>query len=192
MKKRIIAAALAAILIACCAIAELVWNGVILLNNPPHEKYPVRGVDVSAYQGEIDWQTLAAQDIDFAFIKATEGSTFVDKNFARNFSQAQQTALAVGAYHIFSYDSPGSTQAENFITNVIPYEGMLPPVIDLEFYGDKAKNPPDRACVDTELRAMISLLTEHYDMPPIIYATEKSYKLYLDGGYASRIYHAHS
>ena len=183
MKKKKLIMLFALLLAVGCALSALVWNGNILLNNPSHEKYPVQGVDVSAYQGEIDWQTLAVQDIDFAFIKATEGSTFVDKNFAFNFEQAQQTDLAVGAYHFFSYDSAGKTQAENFIANVIPYEGMLPPVIDLEFYGDKEKHPPERAYVDAELSAMIEILTDHYGMAPIIYATEKSYELYLDGNY---------
>jgi len=183
MKKKSLFAILAVLLVAGCAAFALVWNGVILLNNPSPEKYPVRGVDVSSYQGEIDWQTLAAQDIDFAFIKATEGSTFVDRNFDRNFGQAQQTDLSVGAYHFFSYDSTGSTQAENFISHVTPFEGMLPPVIDLEFYGDKEKNPPDRALVDSELHTMIDILTEYYGMSPVIYATEKSYKLYLEGDY---------
>lgn len=183
MKKKMLIMLLALLLAVGCALCALVWNGNILLNNPSREKYPVRGVDVSTYQGEIDWQTLAAQDISFAFIKATEGSTFVDKNFACNFEQARQTSLAVGAYHFFSYDSAGATQAENFIANVIPYEGMLPPVIDLEFYGDKEKNPPERTYVDKELSAMIEILTDHYGMPPIIYATEKSYELYLEGDY---------
>lgn len=182
--KKPLCAVLAALVLAGCIALCLLWNGVVLLNNPPRDQYPVRGVDVSAYQGEIDWEILAAQDISFAFIKATEGSTFVDKHFARNFAHAQETPLAVGAYHFFSYDSPGKTQAENFISNVVPFEGMLPPVIDLEFYGDKAKNPPARAQVDAELRDMIAALTDHYGMPPIIYATEKSYALYLEGGYA--------
>ena len=185
MKKKSIIAVFAVLCIIGCSLFALVWNGIILLNNPSQEKYPVRGVDVSAYQGEIDWQTLAAQDISFAFIKATEGSTFVDKKFAYNFELAQQTGLSVGAYHFFSYDSPGSTQAENFIANVIPFEGMLPPVIDLEFYGDKQKNPPDRAYVNKELSNMIDILTNHYGISPIIYATEKSYELYLEGGYKS-------
>jgi len=183
MKKKRLIAFLALLFTAGCLAFALVWNGTILLNNPSEEKYPVRGVDVSAYQGEIDWQTLAAQDFDFAFIKATEGSTFVDKNFAFNFEQAQNTGLAVGAYHFFSYDSPGKTQAENFISNVAPFDGMLPPVIDLEFYGDKEKHPPERAYVDAELTAMIDMLTDYYGVSPIIYATEKSYELYLEGGY---------
>ena len=53
----------------------LVWNGIIQLNHPSQESYPVRGVDVSSYQGEIDWQVLSRQGIQFAFIKATEGSS---------------------------------------------------------------------------------------------------------------------
>ena len=68
MKKKRLIAFLALLFTAGCLAFALVWNGTILLNNPSEEKYPVRGVDVSAYQGEIDWQTLAAQDIDFAFI----------------------------------------------------------------------------------------------------------------------------
>lgn len=182
VKRGLIAAGTLALL-GVLAIA-LVWNGVILLNNPGRERYPVRGVDVSNWQGEIDWPTLAAQDIGFAFIKATEGSDFVDRRFAENWSGAQQTGLRTGVYHFFSFDSPGHTQAENFIRTVKPFEGMLPPVIDVEFYGDKAKNPPAREDVCRELDDMVALLKAHYGMQPILYATRESYDLYLAGAYA--------
>lgn len=165
-------------------VAVLLWNGVILLNNPSKDEYPVRGVDVSAYQGEIDWKTLSGQGIDFAFIKSTEGSSFRDRHFGFNWEQAQKTELSVGAYHFFGFDSAGVTQAENFINAVIPFDGMLPPVIDIEFYGDKEKNPPSRADVGVQLKAMLNALEEHYGLKPIIYATKESYELYLDGDYA--------
>lgn len=171
------------IIVLCIVLFALVWNGVIILNSFSAGKYPVRGVDVSAYQGKIDWETLSSLDISFAFIKATEGSSFVDKCFEYNYNEAKKTGLAVGAYHFFSYDSEGKTQAGNFINTVIPYDGMLPPVIDLEFYGDKEKNPPEREYVDSELKAMLGMLEEHYNLKPIIYATEKSYRLYLSGDY---------
>ena len=161
----------------------LAWNGVIILNEHRSNKYDVKGVDISSYQGEIDWDILASQNISFAFIKATEGSTFVDENFAYNFEAAQKTPLSVGAYHFFSYDSSGITQAENFINAVIPFEGMLPPVIDVEFYGDKEMNPPAREQVSEQLKAMLDLLEKHYNQKPIIYATEKSYELYLTNDY---------
>lgn len=161
----------------------LVWNGVIILNGFAANQYPVKGVDVSAYQGEVDWQTLSAQDISFVFIKATEGSSFVDQYFSYNYEEAKKTNLAVGAYHFFSYDSEGKTQAENFINTVTPFEGMLPPVIDLEFYGDKEQNPPAREDIDVQLKVMLDALEEHYSQKPIIYATGKSYELYLAGDY---------
>ena len=158
---------------------ELVWNGVVILNSASSRDYEIRGVDVSSYQGQIDWNTLADSGISFAFIKATEGSTHVDKYFQTNFENAQKTSLAVGAYHFFSYDSSGIAQAESFISTVEAFDGMLPPVIDLEFYGDKEKDPPSRDYVSRELGAMLDALEEHYGTKPIIYTTEKVYELYL-------------
>ncbi len=186
MKKRIITASIIGVLLLVIILATifaLVWNGVIILNRSNADKYNVKGIDVSSYQGKIDWGVLSRQNISFVFIKATEGSTFVDKSFDYNFTEAQKTSLAVGAYHFFSYDSGGQTQAENFINTVTPFEGMLPPVIDLEFYGDKEKDPPDRESVSAQLKIMLELLEEHYGQKPIIYATEKSYKLYLSNDY---------
>ena len=55
----------------------------------------MRGVDVSKYQGEIDWPVLAEQEISFAFIKATEGSSHVDARFAYNYEEARKTGLRV-------------------------------------------------------------------------------------------------
>ena len=161
----------------------LIWNGIIILNASHSDKYNIKGIDVSSYQGKIDWAVLSSQNISFAFIKATEGSSFVDKNFAYNFEEARKNSLAVGAYHFFSYDSKGETQAENFINTVIPFEGMLPPVIDLEFYGDRKKDPPSRYAVEKQLKVMLALLEKHYNQKPIIYATEKSYELYLSNDY---------
>ena len=174
---------LTVVLFGLILIFALLWNGVILLNNPSSQEYPVRGVDVSSYQGEIDWETLASQNISFAFLKATEGSSYVDPHFAYNYQQAQQTGLRVGAYHFFSYDSGGDTQADNFIRTVSPMDNMLPPVVDLEFYGDKEDNPPEPETVRSQLNILLDRLEEHYGMKPILYATEKSYSLYLAGGY---------
>ena len=186
MKKKILKLSIitiAVILIFGIIFSVLVWNGVIILNESAAKKYPVTGVDVSSYQGEIDWEILSSQNISFAFIKATEGSSFVDEHFAYNYAEARKTDLAVGAYHFFSYDSPGAAQAENFINTVAPHAGMLPPVIDVEFYGDKEKNPPAREDVSVQLKAMLTKQEEHYKRKPILYATENSYALYLKTDY---------
>lgn len=175
-------------LLACalCAAAVLflfVNGGIPRLNAPSEKEFPVRGVDVSVYQGQIDWQTLAAQNISFAFIKATEGSASEDPNFQYNYEQARRNGLRVGAYHFFSFDSEGQTQAENFIQTVAPFEGMLPPVVDVELYGEKKKHPPARETVTEQLTPLLERLEEHYGMRPVLYATVSSYKRYLAEGY---------
>ena len=61
-------------------------------------KYPVFGVDVSNYQGDINWQELEAQDVSFAFIKATEGSGHTDESVRRNLDRAAGTGIKVSAF----------------------------------------------------------------------------------------------
>jgi len=171
------------ILMLVVILALLFYFGLLLFNNPSVEEYPVRGVDVSSYQGEIDWEILSEQDIHFAFIKATEGSGYTDPYFSANYRGAQETDLRIGAYHFFSFDSSGKTQAENFIAAVPAADDMLPPVVDFEFYGEKEKNPPDACEARAALDAMLQALEAYYGMKPIIYATEKPYDVYLSGHY---------
>lgn len=181
--KKIIIAAISILLLAGMLFIWMFYNGILLFNNPSRNKYPVRGVDVSAYQGEIDWDLLASQSIQFAYIKATEGSGFQDRNFDVNFTNAAQTDLRIGAYHFFSFDSSGLTQANNFIATVPKLEGMLPPVVDIEFYGDKEKNPPEREETQAILEPLLTQLEDHYGMKPVLYATKNSYDLYLRSDY---------
>jgi lysozyme len=183
-KAKLITVAVLSLLVTSAAILSLlVWNGEILINNPSRKYYPVRGVDVSAYQGSIDWSLLASQNIDFAFIKATEGSCFTDRNFVFNYSEALKTDLRVGAYHFFSFESGGDTQAAHFINTVPKTENMLPPVIDLEFYGGFSEENVERDKIVNELDKMIAALYSHYGMHPIIYTAEEEYALFLEGGY---------
>lgn len=177
--KHLLIILLTSFIIVGFTICVLVYNGIILLNNPSENEYPVRGVDVSSYQGEIDWEILSKENIDFAFIKATEGSTHTDKYFDSNLKNALKTNLAVGAYHFFSFDSAGKTQAEHFISVVPKTNGMLPPVVDVEFYSDKKENPPSKEYVTEELYAILSILEKHYCVKPIIYTTEEIYDLYI-------------
>lgn len=172
-----------AVCLCLAVLAVLVWNGVILLNQTAARRYPVRGVDVSSWQGDIDWTALAAQDLSFAFVKATEGSSFVDSCFAYNYIEAQKAGLRVGAYHFFSFDSAGETQADHFMQTVQPYDGMLPPVVDIEFYGQYEQNPPAQAQVRTQLHVLLQKLTAYYGIRPVLYATEEAYALYISGGY---------
>ena len=120
-------------------VAVFFSEGILRFHYPSRSRYPVRGVDVSAHQGEIDWSVLAGQDVQFAYIKATEGSGFTDRMFADNWEGARRSGLRVGAYHFFSFDSGGDTQADRFIGTVPKEKDSLPPAVDVEFYGEKAK-----------------------------------------------------
>lgn len=160
------------------------WRGLILL---PQETNPAQweifGVDVSTYQGQVDWASLAEQGVDFAFLKATEGSSLQDSRFTDNWKNARDAGVRVGAYHFFSYDSPGETQAENFISTVPVQPDALPPVVDIEFYGDKLQNLPQKAETREILDPLLSALEEHYGVKPILYVTDRSYRLYIHGAY---------
>ena len=170
---------LAALILCAGIFAGLVWKGVIRLNEPFAERYPVRGADVSHYQGEVDFDRLAEQGLQFVFIKATEGSSHVDARFSENLARVQTSPLRYGFYHFFSYDSAGIDQAAQIIAHVPVMEDMLPPVIDVEFYGDYTVHPAEPEAVRTELRAMIDALAGHYQTPPILYCTRRAWQLYI-------------
>ena len=188
MPKKRFVKAIVLTLIICFALGIgaflLIRSGAIIPNASAAGTYPVQGVDVSSYQGKIDWAVLADQNLQFAFIKATEGSSAVDPCFRTNYQAAKDTDLRIGAYHFFSYDSAGKTQAENFISVVPADDTLLPPVVDVEFYGNYAWYPPERETVRRELDVLLALLEAHYGKQPILYATEHAYRLFLSEGYS--------
>lgn len=169
---------------ASILLGVLLWyQGIIIPNASNAEDYPVKGIDVSSYQGDIEWGEIEEQDMKFAFIKATEGSSFVDEYFQTNWDRAEETDIRIGAYHFFSYDSKGVTQAQNFIETVPVNDEALPPVIDVEFYGDVEKNLPDREQVEKELQSMVTMLEEYYGKRVILYTTQKAYDLYIKNSF---------
>ena len=135
MKRKSIKIIIVGILVCFGLLATLIYNGIIQINGLAILKYEVRGVDVSHYQGEVDWDLIESQGIRFAFIKATEGSSFEDEYFDKNWAEASDTSLRIGAYHFFSFETGGQTQAENFVNKVYAVPNMLPPVVDEEPYG---------------------------------------------------------
>ncbi len=167
---------------ALLTLALLRWQGLLLLSHEADpDQWEIFGVDVSSYQGVVDWPVLADQGVDFAFIKATEGSALRDGQFAANWAGAQAAGIRTGAYHFLSYDSPGETQADNFISMVPVTEGALPPVVDIEFYGPYLENPPEKEHVRSVLDPLLERLEEHYGVKPILYVTYRSYYRYLAG-----------
>ncbi len=93
----------------------------------------IKGIDVSAHQGDIDWPKVKEAGYQFAFLKATEGGDWVDKKFEQNRQGARDAGLKVGYYHFFRPPRPVEDQIDNFAKTVGKAEGdSLRLVIDTE------------------------------------------------------------
>lgn len=95
-----------------------------------------QGIDVSHFDGIIDWAKVKGSGISFAFIKATEGSSFKDLTFSKNWNSSKAAGILSGAYHFFHASEDPQKQAEFFL-NTMGKIGMgdLPPVLDWELHG---------------------------------------------------------
>lgn len=152
--------------------------------DPDREKYPVRGIDVSHHNGDIDFDRLSEKesDVSFIYIKATEGTDFQDPGFIRNSRGAMKSGIPAGAYHFFRYDTDGELQALNFIRALRGRPFKLPPAIDVEDWG----NPDGHATalIVERLRSMTScLLREGYR--PVIYTNLDGYHRIIRGNFDS-------
>lgn len=142
---------------------------------PKH--FVVHGVDVSRWQGDIDWTTLRKNGANFAFIKATEGIDHVDDAFRKNWDAAAEAGVPRGAYHFFYWCRTARDQAAWFIRNVPKVKGALPPVLDVEWnaHSQTCKHRPDRADVLEKMQVFLDALERHYGQRPIIYTSPDFY-----------------
>jgi lysozyme len=90
------------------------------------------GIDVSHFQGEIDWFEVRSAGICFAFIKATEGAGMSDPLFGQNWRGAKRAGVLRGAYHFCRPEVNAEVQAQFFLQKLQDDAGELPPVLDLE------------------------------------------------------------
>jgi lysozyme len=158
----------------------LCFFGVICPNDLFASKYAVKGIDVSHYQGNIDWDKVKRDDknIAFAYIKATEGSTNQDEYFAQNREGAREAGILTGAYHYFTLTSTGGQQAANFIQTVPKAEVDLPPMVDLEDEG------ASREQYQKELQTLLDTLESYYGKKPVLYVVYPVYDEYIRGSFA--------
>lgn len=150
------------------------WRALYGEVNYP-EGFDIHGIDVSHYQGDIDWEVLRNQGtiddcpIRFVMIKATEGATKVDENFEDNFFQAREYGFTRGAYHFYSTRSSAADQARFFIRNVKLENGDLPPVLDVE-HKPKGQTTDD---FKQSILEWLQIVEKHYGVKPILYTYYK-------------------
>ncbi|GAB3239082.1 hypothetical protein GCM10027346_32050 [Hymenobacter seoulensis] len=138
--------------------------------------YSVHGIDVSAYQGQINWPEVAEHNVRFAFIKASEGVTLRDVRFQRNWKGARAAGIYRGAYHYFQPNYDGAQQANLFTRTVPLAPGDLPPVLDVEH-----AEFHDVAQMRRGVAIWLRLVERHYGVRPILYSNYSFYKRYLAG-----------
>ncbi len=144
-------------------------------------EYTIHGIDVSKYQGDIDWQAVKESGVAFAFIKATEGGDNMDAKFQRNWEGARAAGVPRGAYHFVYWCRPPHEEIAQF-KRVAPADpDALPPVLDVE------ATPTSKSCKRTlyreevlaDMRQMLEDMERHYGKKPIIYTSVDFYQAIL-------------
>ncbi|VVC55113.1 Glycoside hydrolase family 25 (fragment) [Beijerinckiaceae bacterium RH AL1] len=114
-KGRVIA--LAAVLVAMLAAGGC-DSDVGTSPYPAPTDFAIQGIDVSKYQGDVDWTAVANSGVRFAYIKATEGGDYLDEKFRQNWELSRASGIARGAYHFAYWCRPAQEQAAWFLANV--------------------------------------------------------------------------
>jgi len=151
---------------------------------PKPRDYPIHGIDVSKFQGDIDWNAVANSGVKFAWIKATEGGDHADARFQANWSGAKAAGVARGAYHFVYWCRPPMEEMAFFEQNAPVEQDALPPVLDVE------ATPTSRTChkhltqqgAVADMRVMLQEMERHYGKRPIIYTTVDFYEAILSDG----------
>lgn len=140
--------------------------------------YHTHGIDISQYQGKIDWDALCMpQDSDihisFVYMRASMGMR-TDKKFKTNWQEAKAHGIKRGAYLFFHPNKDGVKQAELFIKRVGRLEGCLPPVVDIE-----KTYRTDKTVLKKRLQDCLNTLHNHYGIRPVVYTYTTFYRDYL-------------
>lgn len=148
------------------------------------DNYAIKGIDVSHYQGQIGWQMVGLQNLDFVWMKATEGLNYKDSLFLRNWEQCHDfTDLKCGAYHFFRPRVSAKWQAQNFINQVELQAGDLPPVLDVEDLDGVSMSQ-----LINYMSVWLQLIEEHYQVRPIIYTYSDLYNRHLRAAFPDYIF----
>lgn len=135
------------------------------------------GIDVSHYQGEIDWSKVAASGMRFAFIKATDGTEDVDPHFSQNWAGAKNAGIVRGAYHFFRPGLDARLQAEHLQRVVVMDDLALPPALDVE-----VTDGVNSSVLQEALKGWLEAVQAAFGCTPIIYTDPSFWKQHVAGG----------
>lgn len=151
--------------------------GVAAAEDFDHTVKSREGIDVSHYQGRIDWETVAREGgISYVYCKATEGAAYVDNTHMYNISMAHKYGIKVGSYHYYRPTVSVVEQFRNMTSVVRKNEQDLVPMIDIE--EDKGV---DEHKFIADLTAFIHMVEKHYGKKPLLYSGEYFYNRHFQG-----------
>ncbi len=143
-------------------------------------KSKVFGIDVSHYQGNIEWERVGEFEngvkISFVIMRAAVGQDEEDRQFATNWLRAKERGIIRGAYHYYRPDENSIKQADNFISIVKLEKGDLPPVLDIE----AIPNVQSVKSLKKGLKKWLNKVEKHFGIKPIIYTADSYYKDFLN------------
>lgn len=137
------------------------------------------GIDISHYQGSVNWDLVAQEPISYVYIKATEGANYVDQYYNYNMNEAHRIGLSVGSYHFYRPNISPEEQFANITRTVKPGDQDLAPMIDIE-----ARGKVSHGKFISDLRRFVELVTEHYGRKPLLYTYHNFYNSYLQGQFS--------
>ena len=137
-----------------------------------------QGIDVSHFQGTVDWSKVHGAGKTFAFVKATEGIDLLDSQFATNWEGTQAAGLVRGAYHFFQPGDDPITQAEFFMSNVELAPGDLAPVLDVEL-----SSGVDATTLQANIKTWLETVETAYGVTPILYTDVNFANEFLSSGF---------
>lgn len=136
----------------------------------------VVGVDLSKWQGVVDFAKIKAAANTYVFVKVSQGATGVDPDYARNIAGARAAGLYAGSYHFYTTDHDAQSQFANLSRHLDLKPGDLPPVVDIEVLAQNSLPG-----LDQQLQAFLTLIENRYAVKPILYSGQSFASQYLKG-----------
>jgi len=147
------------------------------------KRYPILGVDLSAHNGHVDFDSLAAAGVDFVYLKASEGVSFRDQSFKHNYEAARKAGLNIGAYHFFRFDCDGALQSINFLKAIEKLELDLPLAIDVEEWRNA---PGETTSIIRERLGILVALLKAKGHKVIIYTNKQGHARFVRDGFIAQ------
>lgn len=141
--------------------------------DPTPEDHAIHGIDISRWQGDIDWNAAREGGTEFAWIKATEGGDHFDPRFMDNWRGAKAAGVPRGAYHFYYFCRPVEEQVA-WVKKIVPVDpDALPLVLDMEWnaHSKTCTERPPRSRIVQDMSFFLEAMEQHYGKRPVIYSS---------------------